>query len=502
VNALRADEAPGTTFGDRFRRAAVGGVSPRVPDKRPVAGAPRIAGEILKVLSGIRDLADPGDYAELILALVCHRALDPSGWRRFRRAERDVPRDDVRDLFGRAWREFAMEVPGLFDMPQSPRDAIGGAALQEIAGLLDELKPLRRDGCGGTPWGTSDATRLYERILDGVVSLEGRRGGEFHTPQSIVRVMVELTRPRAEDRIHDPSCGTGGMLAGAIAYARKGADSDAPAPTVTGVSLNERGRRLTAMNLLLHGVEPGIRAGALDVLRTGHGVEGPCDLVITNPPFNMAMGDWGRPDFRYGDPPSGNANFGWLQHVLAVLSDRGRAAVVTANNATFSQRRAEHGIRAAMVEDGVVDCVVALPSQLFVSTAIPVSLWILQKDGRADDGVLMVDASGLGEMATRSARTLSDADIRMIAEAYRVGRDMRPGAGKASAFARFVGMPELRSRDYVLSPPAYLRTGGPAAVDAETMRHDLSRILDGLADLRVRAERVDRELERLLGGRS
>jgi type I restriction enzyme M protein len=251
------------------------------------------------------------------------------------------------------------------------------------------------------------------------------------------------------------------------------------------------------MNILVHGLQADIRAGALDAVRTGH-EGGPVDVVITNPPFNVALGEHARHHWRYGPPPPGNANFAWLQHALAALSDAGRAAVITANGATFSRQPAERSIRAAMIEDGAVDCVVALPPGLFASTAIPVSLWILRKGGTAPGGVLLVDASELGETRSRSRRRLGDAGIRKIVMAYRDRREGRfedePG------FARHVAMDEIRAREHSLSPPAYLRSGGPAPLDTASTRADVDRIQDVLAGLRGRAQRVDEAVDRLLRG--
>ncbi|TDD69992.1 hypothetical protein E1293_35180 [Actinomadura darangshiensis] len=496
VNALRSGEKPGTTFGDRFRETAAG--TRVVPTRREptVMSGPSPAEELMRILAGVRDFADPADYAETLLALLCFLAVDPDGFARFREAVRDAPLPAAGELFLRAWDGMSRRSTVRLDDPPVPRGADGGRVLVAIAEVLAGLRP----GAGGGSRRVSpEAASLYERLLDQVADMEGHRGGEFHTPRSVVRTMVEMVTPAAGERIHDPCCGTGGMLVGVIEHVRTAALASAPPTEVTGASLTERGRRLAVMNLLVHGVPADIRAGALEEVRGWSGRGERFDVVVTNPPFTMTLGDrtplgHGWP---YGDPPSRSANFAWLQSVLATLSDHGRAAVVTANGATFSRQRAEQAIRAAMVEDGVVDCVVALPSALFRSTAIPVSLWILRKGRTADEGVLLIDAGGLGGMRSRIVRTLGDDDVCRISETYRRWRQHRfddePG------FARRVLLDELRAQGHSLSPPTYVASV-PVQADVLSTRGEVDRLRHELTHLHARSAEIDTAIEWWLGG--
>ncbi|NDU77127.1 N-6 DNA methylase [Actinomadura sp. DSM 109109] len=499
VNVLRPGEEPGTTFGDRFRGAAGTAAAAReASGAPPPAERADAAARIWKVLDGVRGFADPADLTESVLALVCCRAVDPRGFDRFRDALGSAPPSEAGDLLLQAWAGVSHRTATPLDAPPVPRDAGGGRALAAVAEILHETGPPVEDEHGRPRWGPSGVARLHEAVLGRIAVLEGHRGGEFHTPRSVVRTMVEMVRPAAGERVHDPCCGTGGMLAGVIAYARGSAPADAPPPEVSGASLTERGRRLSAMNLLVHGVRPDVRSSALDEVGAPPGRTPRFDAIVTNPPFTlpMAPADPGGLHWRYGEPPARNTGFVWLQSVLAMLSDGGRAAVVTANGATFSLHRSEQTIRAAMVEDGVVDCVVALPPRLFASTTIPVSLWILRKGGPGGGGTLLIDASRLGHVGARAARTLTGADVGRISGAYRAWREGRfqdePG------FARGVGLDQIRARGHSLFPPAYMATG-PAQADLAAARGDVERLRADLSRLHARAAGVDRDVDRLLG---
>ncbi|MEU9024398.1 N-6 DNA methylase [Actinomadura sp. NPDC048394] len=498
VNALRPGERPGTTFGDRFRGAAGTAVAEQEARKPPVTERADAAARIWKVFDGVRGFADLGDFTESVLALVCCRAVDPRGFEWFRDAVRSVPPSGAGDLFLSAWAGVSRRTAMRLDDPPVLRDVGGGKALAAVAEILYDMEPPAEDDRGNPWWGPSEMAGVYEAVLGRIAVLEGHRGGEFHTPRSVVRTMVEMVDPAVGERVHDPCCGTGGMLAGVIRHARGNAPPTAPPPDVSGASLTERGRRLAAMNLLVHGVRADVRSDAL--AEVGARPEGRrFDAIVTNPPFTLTLApaDLGGLHWRYGEPPARNVSFAWLQSVLAMLSDRGRAALVTANGATFSRHRSEHMIRAAMIEDGVVDCVVALPPRLFASTGIPVSLWILRKDGAGNGRILLIDAGELGDKRSRAVRTLTDDDVGKISGTYRAWREGRfrdePG------FARGVGLDELRARGHSLSPPTYM-TSTAVEADMNAAKGDVERLRADLARLHVRLADLDEAVDRLLGG--
>ncbi|WP_165966419.1 N-6 DNA methylase [Actinomadura sp. 7K507] len=354
------------------------------------------------------------------------------------------------------------------------------------------------DGAGDVLRWRADAVALYGEILERVLDSEGHRGGEFYTPRSLVHLMVDLVEPSAKDRILDPSCGTGGLLAAAADRAvPAGGREEAAPPRATGQALGERARYLAAMNLLLHGHLADVRIGALEALDHGPRSDDRYDVVITNPPFNLALGgrDGGGAHLPYG--PTRNAVFAWLQHAVAVLSARGRAAVLTPRGATFRTQRAERSIRTAMVENGVIDCVIDLPPNLFASTAIPVSLWILRRGGSATDGLLLIDASRLGEARSRTVRKLGDDDLRKITETYRGWRGGRFEGERG--FARRADLEMIRAHDHSLSPRLYVGSD-VVPIDTASAEDGVLRHWDDLQRLRVCAARIDDELGKRLWG--
>ena len=354
-----------------------------------------------------------------------------------------------------------------------------GGALPKIFGQVDQ----RRLGelvelLGEVRFGGSGAARdvlgeVYEYFLEKFARAEGKRGGEFYTPSSVVRLLVEILEP-FQGRVYDPCCGSGGMFVQAEKFvlSHRGRLDDI---AVYGQEANERTWRLAKMNLAVHGI-----AGDLRRSDTFHADAHPglqADYILANPPFNMS--DWYRDAadarWRYGVPPAGNANFAWIQHIVSKLGPGGRAGVVMANGSMSSRQSGEGGIRAALVEAGLVSCVVALPDRLFRSTPIPACLWFI--DRTPGDRVLFIDARDMGTMVDRTERVLTGDDIARIAGAYRSWRG--PGHSDVPGFCRSAGVDEIRSHDHVLTPGRYV-----GAAHAETG--------DEPADARV--ERLTREL--------
>jgi type I restriction enzyme M protein len=329
-------------------------------------------------------------------------------------------------------------------------DLISGIALGEEA---DKAKDL--------------LGRVYEYFLSGFAGAEGKRGGEFFTPQSVVRVLVEMIEPY-KGRVYDPCCGSGGMFVQSekFALAHGGRIGDI---AIYGQESNYTTWRLAKMNLAVRGIDADIRWNNEGSFHKDELKDLRADFILANPPFNIS--DWGgerlREDVRwaYGVPPAGNANFGWLQHIIHHLAPNGTAGVVLANGSMSSSQSGEGDIRRAMVEVDVVDCMVALPGQLFYSTQIPACLWFLTRTKNPGKGwrdrrneVLFIDARKLGFLVDRVRRELTDEDISRIADTYHAWRG-EPGLAAYAdvpGFCKAAKLDEVRGHAHVLTPGRYV----------------------------------------------
>ncbi|WFE70653.1 class I SAM-dependent DNA methyltransferase [Halomonas sp. M1] len=308
--------------------------------------------------------------------------------------------------------------------------------------------------------------RVYEYFLAGFASSEGKRGGEFFTPRSVVRTLVSMLEPK-QGRVYDPCCGSGGMFIQSENFIEDhgGRRDDI---SVYGQEINHTTWRLAMMNLAVQGIDAEIKwnnegsfiRNELQYLRA--------DYILANPPFNIS--DWGGerlaedPRWEFGRPPKGNANYAWLQHILYHLAPRGTAGVVLANGSMSSQQSGEGDIRRAMIDADKVDCMVALPGQLFYSTQIPACLWILANDKSANGHrdrrgeILFIDARNMGHMVDRVRRDFGETEIEKIASTYHRWRAKTPELAYAdeAGFCASADLETIRKHDYVLTPSRYV----------------------------------------------
>ncbi|MBI2390489.1 MAG: SAM-dependent DNA methyltransferase [Deltaproteobacteria bacterium] len=308
--------------------------------------------------------------------------------------------------------------------------------------------------------------RVYEYFLGEFALAEGKKGGQFYTPGSVVRVLVEMLAPY-KGRVYDPCCGSGGMFVQSEKFIEShgGRIGDI---SVYGQESNPTTWRLAKMNLAIRGIEANLGSDNADTFHRDQHPDLKADYVLANPPFNDS--DWGgdrlREDVRwkYGVPPARNANFAWVQHFIHHLAPAGQAGFVLANGSMSSNQSGEGEIRKALVEADLVDCMVALPGQLFYSTQIPACLWFLARDkrnGRFRDRrghVLFIDARKLGRMIDRVQRELTDEDVARIAATYHAWRGDK-GAGKyedMAGFCKSATLEEIRAHQHVLTPGRYV----------------------------------------------
>ncbi len=306
--------------------------------------------------------------------------------------------------------------------------------------------------------------RVYEYFLTQFASAEGKNGGQFYTPNCVVGLLVGMLAPY-KGRVLDPCFGSGGMFVQSEKFveAHGGKLGDI---SIYGQESNPTTRRLAIMNLAIRGIEADFGPEHADTFRRDLHPDLRADYVLANPPFNDS--DWFRKDddvrWRFGVPPKGNANFAWVQHFIHHLAPNGIAGFVLANGSMSSNQSGEGEIRGALIEADLVDCMVALPGQLFYSTQIPVCLWFLAKnksDGKRRDRrkqTLFIDARKLGSLIDRVHRELTDADIQRIVSTYHAWRGDK-GAGKyadAAGFCKSATTSEIATHGHVLTPGRYV----------------------------------------------
>jgi type I restriction enzyme M protein len=335
---------------------------------------------------------------------------------------------------------------------------------QRLGELVDLISTI---GFGSEEHRSKDILgRVYEYFLGEFALAEGKKGGQFYTARSVVRLLVEMLAPY-KGRVYDPCCGSGGMFVQSERFIEEhgGKVGDI---SIYGQESNPTTWRLARMNLAIRGIEANLGVENADTFHRDLHKDLKADFILANPPFNAS--DWGQERlqddvrWKYGTPPAANANFGWVQHFIHHLSPTGLAGFVLANGSMSSSQSGEGEIRKAIVEADLVDCMLALPSQLFYSTQIPVCLWFLARDkrnGRFRDRrghVLFIDARNLGRMIDRTQRELADEDIAKIAGAYHAWRGDK-GVAKyddVAGFCKSASLDEIRGHGHVLTPGRYV----------------------------------------------
>lgn len=484
-NDLKDDEFPGATYGTRFRRNDTGvATRPEVEFKKM----------IWKELIRFRGAEDIAVYTDLVLGLLYLSVRERDRWV-------DVAAAEGSGIASIVELAIFEHKPALLRLHRALTSfqvgSRGVERLGEIIRILDRVRWRTDSEEGRSRWGGE----IFEYLLNRFAAAEGRRGVVITTP-SVVQVLAELIALKPGESVLDPCSDSGGFLVGVAKYVEAcgGRASDV---SFFGQSIQERTWWLTRMNLDLHGISADLAARPGFVFDDDPHAGRRFDAILANPPFNVS--DW-RGDhsvdrsWRYGVPPRSNANFAWLQHIWSSLAEGGRAAVVMANGALSSEQAEEGRIRAAMVEDRVVEALIAMPPQLFAATAIPVTVWLLRNPSDTrDDDVLFIDARKLGSMISRTQRDLLSDDIRLISDAVFEWRDCRNRKRYRShqGFSASVAIQEIREHDYQLAPGRYIGTGATTAVSAGSVV-ELRRELDRLHRRAMEVDAIaDRKLDRI-----
>ncbi len=405
---------------------------------------------------------------------------------------------------------------------------------QRLGQLIDMISNVR---VGDADARSKDVLgRVYEYFLSQFASAEGKKGGEFYTPRCVVKLLVEMLEPY-QGRVYDPCCGSSGMFVQSMEFIRAHATGNGNGRKVTkgtkadisiyGQESNHTTWRLAKMNLAIRGIEGQIAHG--DSFRNDHHPDLRADFILANPPFNVS--DWGGDRliddkrWKYGTPPKGNANFAWVQHMVHHLAPKGVAGFVLANGSMSSNQSGEGEIRKNLIEADFVDCMVALPGQLFYSTQIPACLWFLARDRRVQPfppgrgagvrgngfrdrrgEILFIDARKLGRMVDRTHRELTDEDLTRIANTYHAWRSKLPlplgegrGEGESSytdvpGFCKSVTLEEVRKHGHVLTPGRYVGAEAQEE-DDEPFEDKMKRLTAQLYEQQAEAAKLDKAIK-------
>jgi type I restriction enzyme M protein len=330
---------------------------------------------------------------------------------------------------------------------------------QRLGELIDLIATI---GLGDSESRSKDILgRVYEYFLGQFADAEGKKGGQFYTPRSIVRLLVEMLEPY-EGRVFDPCCGSGGMFVQSEEFI-EAHGGRIGSIAIYGEESNQTTWRLCKMNLAIRGIDANIEWG--NSFHNDAFKDLKADFILANPPFNDS--DWGGERliddarWQYGTPPRGNANFAWVQHFIYHLSPTGIAGVVLANGSMSSNISGEGEIRKKIVESDLVDCMVALPAQLFYNTSIPACLWFFarnkDRNGNNRQGqVLFIDARTMGVMVDRRHKEFDEQDIKEIAEIYRLWRTDVQNYADIKGLCKSATLDEIRKQRHVLTPGRYV----------------------------------------------
>lgn len=340
--------------------------------------------------------------------------------------------------------------------------------------------------------------RTYEYCLAKFAEQEGKLAGEFYTPSCVVRTLVEILQPY-HGRVYDPCCGSGGMFVQSAKFIENhsGNINDI---SVYGQDSNPTTWKLAQMNLAIRGIDADLGQYNADTFFNDCHPTLRADFIMANPPFNLS--DWGADKlqddvrWKYGIPPASNANFAWLQHMIYHLAPNGRIGMVLANGSLSSQSGGEGEIRKNIINDDLVDCIVAMPAQLFYTTQIPVSLWFVSRNKKQKNKTLFIDVRKMGTMVTRKLRELTDEDIKKLADTYKAYVDGT--LEDVKGFCAVKDKKDIAEQDYILSPGRYVGIEEQED-DGEPFEEKMTRLTSELSEMFKKSHDLEEEIRKNLG---
>ena len=402
---------------------------------------------------------------------------------------------DEGDGFEEDKDEYTAE--NIFFVPENARWSTIAAAAHtpEIGAVIDEaMRSIEKENKR-----LKDILgRTYEYCLSKFAEQEGKLAGEFYTPACVVKTLVEILQPY-NGRVYDPCCGSGGMFVQSAKFIENHG-GNINKISVYGQDSNPTTWKLAQMNLAIRGIDADLGKFNADTFFNDCHPQLKADFIMANPPFNLS--GWGQDKllddvrWQYGTPPAGNANFAWLQHMIWHLAPHGRMGMVLANGSLSSQSGGEGEIRKNIINADLVDCIVAMPSQLFYTTQIPVSLWFLARNKKQKGKTLFIDARKMGTMVTRKLRELTDEDIQRLADTYNAFVDGT--LEEVKGFCAVVTTEEIAKQDYILTPGRYVGIEEQED-DGEPFEEKMGRLTKELSELFEKSHELEAQIKEQLG---
>lgn len=443
------------------------------------------------------DAEDPEEYASMNIFWVPKE----SRWEKIVQAAKTPQIGEIIDAaMDGIEKNNKKELQGILSKNYASPD-LDKARLGEVVDLISEIELKGKEADRADVLG-----RVYEFFLNQFASAEKKNGGEFYTPRSIVRTLVEMIEPY-KGKIYDPCCGSGGMFVQSDKFVKEhqGRINDI---SVYGQEYNATTWKLAKMNLAIRGIDNNLGAHQADTFTNDLHKGERFDFILANPPFNVKK--WGgeklKEDARwkYGVPPVNNANYAWIEHIISKLTPNGKAGFVLANGALSTSIKEEYAIRKAVLEDDKIDAIVAMPTQMFYSTQIPVSLWFVDMD-KASEGererkgeTLFIDAREMGKMVDRTHRAFNADDIKKIADTYHAYRGTNNQEYQdVPGFCKIAKLDEIAKNDYVLTPGRYVGLAKQED-DGEPYEVKMARLTGELKEQFEESDRLKAEIKDML----
>lgn len=342
--------------------------------------------------------------------------------------------------------------------------------------------------------------RTYEYCIAQFASYEGVKGGEFYTPASVVKTIVSILKPTEGKRVYDPCCGSGGMFVQSVKFIQEHAGNRSNV-SIFGQEANADTWKMAKMNMAIRGIDANFGEHHEDTFfRDLHSTQ-KFDFIMANPPFNLS--NWGQdklkndPRWKYGLPPAGNANYAWIQHMIYHLAPDGKIGLVLANGALSTQTGGEGEIRKKIIEDDLIEGIVAMPTQLFYSVTIPVTLWFISRNKRQKGKTLFIDARKMGRMVDRKHRDFTDEDIARLANTFAAFQNGT--LQDVKGFCAVATTEDIAKQDYILTPGRYVGIEEQED-DGEPFEEKMTRLTTELSEMFKKSHELEEQIRKNMAG--